>query len=199
MPIAMPDVWGEVKHSQQMFHHNLCKQKEKTENPMERKTYHCAGIVIYRINQESEEYEVCLVQSIKFRQQETGASLYIIPGGKVEEIDYQNLSLDDPEREGKAVLACAKRETKEEVNLDLENIVLLGTKTKTGKDMGYKDPNAMFILYDFCAEGKGTLKAGEELLHAEWCAFDGLPEPMELYLRQLIEKVYHTHINPVKK
>lgn len=165
---------------------------------MENKVHRCAGIIIYRKNHES-EYEVCLVQSNKFRQQQTGALLYIIPGGKLEEKDYTEINEDDPKREEKAVQACARRETKEEVELDLESIILLGTKTKTGKDMGYKDPQAVFILYDFCAQGKGILKAGEELVHAGWYPFTQLPECMEPYLRDLIHHAYETHIKQLQK
>lgn len=156
----------------------------------------CAGIIIYRKNTESEKYEVCLVQSEKFRHQETGTLLYIIPGGKTEEGDYTEIKQEDPKREEKAAFACARRETKEEVGLDLENLVLLQQKTKTGLEMGFKDLTMHFILYDFIAEGKGTIKIGEELVHAAWYAFDKLPESMLPYMGQLLEQAYKTHINP---
>ncbi len=159
----------------------------------------CTGVIIYRKNEESEKYEVCLIQSEKFRQQETGTLLYHIPGGKIDEVDYTQIEEADPKREEKAVEACAIRETKEEVDLDLENIVLLQQKTKTGKEMGFKDPTMNFVLYDFIAEGKGAIRIGKELVHADWYVFDQLPEPMAPYMRQLLEHAYETHIKPLRK
>ncbi len=166
---------------------------------MEENIRRCTGIIIYRKNEESEKYEVCLIQSEKFRQQGTGILLYHIPGGGIEEIDYAQIEETDAEREEKAVEACARRETKEEVDLDLENIILLQEKAKTGVEMGFKDPTMKFVLYDFMAEGIGTIKIGKELIHAAWYAFDKLPEPMAPYMRQLLERAYETRIKYFKK
>jgi len=92
---------------------------------------HCTGIFLYRFNERKGQYEVALIQSDKFRHHSTGHLLWTIPGGRIEPED-QGSTIDE------RVLACAKREVREELGIELEYVVYYPdlTRRKQAQKLG---------------------------------------------------------------
>ncbi len=144
----------------------------------------CAGVVIYRYIPEQDDFEVLLVKAEKFKDT-SGELFYTIPGGT---LDPQK---DTGDSEEEIAYACARRETKEEVNLDLEHLIFLGKKRESGVSVGYKDPETNFFFYDFVGKGVGIVQINEELCYAGWHMFKDIEyiKPMRPSMRQLILKI----------
>jgi ADP-ribose pyrophosphatase YjhB (NUDIX family) len=116
---------------------------------------HCTGIVIYRINPELELYEVVLIQTEKFKDKDE--PLYTIPGGKKKDSDV-------------SIEACARREAKEETNLDLEELTQLGEPTYVEWRTIGRDKEGGFYSHRYMAQAKGQLRTGSDATYAAWHA-----------------------------
>jgi ADP-ribose pyrophosphatase YjhB (NUDIX family) len=102
---------------------------------------HCTGIFLYRFNERKGQYEVALIQSDKFRHHSTGHLLWTIPGGRIEPED-QGSTIDE------RVLACAKREVREELGIELEYVVYYPdlTRRKQAQKLGI---NVLILCFIF--------------------------------------------------
>lgn len=110
----------------------------------------CSGAILYRYDERWQEYEVLLVKTRNF------GAFYIIPGGKVEEIDTGE-TIEERMKQ------CAMREINEEVRLGIREMRYLGIYYKSGRDIGYKDPEQDFEFHDFIGEAVGELNMLEIL------------------------------------
>lgn len=127
---------------------------------MEEKIRRCSGVFIYRTNREKSEIEYLFIQTANFTDA-VGHYLDTVVGGRFEEEDKGN-SLEEKGA------CCARRETREEVGLDLENILFLGIVKAKGKDIGYKDPQMDFEFYHYAAQAIGEVMAGLEVKAYGW-------------------------------
>ncbi len=145
----------------------------------------CSGVVIYRVNPKNDDFEVLLVKAEKFRDF-SGELFYTIPGGTLD------LEKDTGNSEEERMHACARREIKEEVSLDLESLMFLGKKRESGVSVGYNDSETNFLFYDFVGKGVGTVKINEELCYAQWHSFRdiGSISPMRSSMVKLILTIY---------
>lgn len=103
-----------------------------------------------------------------------GYDTWGLPGGKLEMME----SLED----------CAKREIKEECNLDIDNLSYIGITNNVMKDI-----DAHYItIYFSTSEFKGELKIMEENKCSEWKWFKEGELPINLFipLKNYYEKLY---------
>jgi 8-oxo-dGTP pyrophosphatase MutT (NUDIX family) len=135
---------------------------------------HCTGIFLYKFNTEINQYEIALIQSQKFRHHSTGSLLWTIPGGRIEPED-QGSTIDE------RILACARREVREELGIELEYALYYPelNSQKTGAEIGYQDPETMFYFYECTARvASDQFHVGQEVERVEWFPLNQLPEPM---------------------
>ncbi len=152
----------------------------------EKNERHCTGIFLCRFNQSTSEYEIALIQSEKFRHHSTGELLWTIPGGKIGSQDQRD-TIEE------RVLACAKREVREELGIDLESVQYFPelNRQKTGTQIGYKNPGTEFYFYECIAPYNGSFVPGVEVLRVQWFSLKALPEQIaedlyELLIEQII-------------
>lgn len=94
---------------------------------------------------------------------------------------------------GESLVDAAIRETKEETNLDIKDLELIGTTS--GKERYIEFPNghkAYFISIGYCTRNyTGEMqKDGKETLDLKFYAFDNLPENMPKSHRAMVEQLY---------
>ncbi len=152
----------------------------------------CSGVIIYHYNEKENDFEILLIKTKNFKDN-NGEYLHTIVGGRIEETDHGTTIEQKAE-------SCAKRESWEEVRLGISELVYICMNTAAGKDIGYKDPEMQFEFYDFAAKAEGKLdvleilKANDEVIYAGFHRRQELSSlPMEPQLRKMLEEVYsHT-------
>jgi len=123
----------------------------------------CVGVIIY-----NNEGKIFLMSSPKWKK-------WLIPGGRIEEGETEEDAL--------------RREIKEEMDIELENIFRFGEMIKRPSE-DFKDPTITFHFIDFFAKAKNVdIKTSEEI--SKWGWFS-IREALELDLldttRNLIKK-----------
>jgi len=110
----------------------------------------CVGAVVY-----NEEGKIFLMKSLKWNS-------WVVPGGEL--------------LEGEAEEEALKREIKEELGIEIENIKKVGEKIKPPSE-DFKDANLTFHFIDFFAKAKQTnIKPNEEISEYGWFTIDGALE-----------------------
>lgn len=93
--------------------------------------------------------------------------------------------------EGECVETCMKRETKEELNIDVLKAYPFGYASKVENGATTTYPNGDYTHgYDMCfcvTEWKGEFKISEESLAIQYYNMDELPEPLHPNVKPTIE------------
>lgn len=130
----------------------------------------CTGIFVYRFNETTSEYEVALVQTNKFRHYDTQELLWTIPGGKIEPKDAGD-TLE------KRILACAQREVRQEIGIEIENVTYYPhwNSQKTGAEIGVINETGdinrttQFYFYECVARAlSDELTHGDDVIRTGW-------------------------------
>lgn len=111
---------------------------------------------------------------------EHGTGAWSVPGGWLEF--------------GETFEAAAKREVKEETNLDIQNIRIGAVTNAVFANEGTHSV-AVWLLSDWRA-GEPTIMEPEKFAEQGWFDFESLPEPMYLHFEELLESKY---IEEIKK
>ena len=106
----------------------------------------CDGIII-------KENKILLIK----RGFEPFKGFWAIPGGRIE--DHENTE------------ECLKREMKEETNLEVEPISLVGIYSDPNRD-----PRGVIVATYLCKIIRGELKAGDDAADISWFSLDALPK-----------------------
>ena len=105
----------------------------------------CDGVII-------RDGEILLIK----RAAQPGKGKWAVPGGRIEQDED--------------AVQCLKREMKEETNLDVEPIALLGIYSDPKRE-----PRGIIAAAYLCKIIGGTLRHGDDAGEAEWFDLDKLP------------------------
>jgi 8-oxo-dGTP diphosphatase len=121
---------------------------------------HCGHIInIYRNPAPTVDIIIAYQEGIVLIRRKNPPHGWALPGGFV---DY-----------GESVEHAAKREAKEETNLDVQGLRLFGVYSDPERD-----PRGHTISTVFTARGSGALKAQDDAAEAAVFTLDNLPEPL---------------------
>ncbi|MFW5991429.1 MAG: nucleotide triphosphate diphosphatase NUDT15 [Candidatus Nanoarchaeia archaeon] len=107
------------------------------------------------------------------RKSSHGEGTWCFPGGHLE---Y-----------GEDIEDCAKRETKEETGIEIQNLKRAGF---TNDIFGEKHYVTLFIVSDYLA-GEVQLKEPDKCEKWEWFSWDALPEPLFLPVKNLLKQEFN--------
>lgn len=105
----------------------------------------CDGVII-------RDNKILLIR----RAVEPGKGEWAVPGGRIDKDED--------------AVQCLKREMKEETNLDVAPVALIGIYSDPGRD-----PRGVIAAAYLCKVAGGTLKHGDDAGDAQWFGLDSLP------------------------
>jgi len=121
-----------------------------------------------------EKEEILLVREEK----SYGSTIFMLPGGKFDEQVDKNVE------------DTCRREVREEVGVELENMRLFHTMEQIRP---LKEEETV-LLYHYIADRIGEISPGEEVLEWGWYSIDNLPKNVAPNIPIIIEK-YKTEFN----
>jgi 8-oxo-dGTP diphosphatase len=129
---------------------------------MEKMIKHCTGVIVY-----DGSGRIFLMTSPKWEG-------WVIPGGRIEE--------------GETEEDCARREIREELGIEISDIVKIGETTPQTPE--FKDKSVQFHFYDYMARAVSTdVAPNHEITSYGWFSIeDALRLPMPGPMRELIGK-----------
>ncbi len=133
-------------------------------------TRKCVGVVLY-----NDEGKVFLMASPKWK-------FWIVPGGGIEK--------------GETEEQCLRREIREELQIEISNIVKVGEMIKPPSP-DFKDPTTAFHFFDFIAKAMHTkITPNEEISDYGWFT---IKEAMKMPLMDATRKLLNEYIEYISK